>query len=104
MGAALFARGVKATGLNGMAMVSYTWPWVNKEVELPLELLNFEYRRIDKYYRLNPDASVPIYSILWRLNDTLKWTRPRIAAWVAKQEALYDTIPTTQEATRAQVA
>lgn len=60
--------------------LSEYWPWVLRDTICPI---------CKVYNNIN-------YIIAWHLNDSHRWTRPRIAEWVATQEAIYDIQPVEQ--------
>lgn len=88
IGAALLAIGVTQLGLewncedprqHGSPRLVDNWPWTNSLSRCP---------------HCSTHNTVS-YIISWHLNDSHRWTRPQIAAWVAEQEAIYD--PPKQE-------
>ncbi len=86
LGAALFAVGDEVRGVeHGMERVKQLWPWTTVYPPINISLVNI--------CRLCPNDTYPVYSIIWRLNDIAKWTRPQIAAWVAELEKVYDQDP-----------
>lgn len=84
LGAALFAEGVKlGDWVVGMQVVTQRWPWTLMITPFPEVLTKHG-------LFMGHDC---IYSMIWRLNDIAKWTRPQIAAWVADLEQTYDPDP-----------
>lgn len=82
LGAALFAVGSQTNDPErAYKQVEERWPWILAVATVPSVLA-----------RLG-DEKGDICSIIWRLNDTARWTRPQIAAWVAELEAVYDPDP-----------
>lgn len=64
------------------AHILQLWPWLGREIDKdhgssPIPIVNNEI----------------ILNVIWRLNDTYRWPRPRIAQWVAEQEAIHDITP-----------
>jgi hypothetical protein len=49
------------------------WPWTHNHVVNPTDNSRIP-------------AAIDIRTMIWMLNDSAKWTRPQIAAWVAEQE------------------
>ena len=82
IGAALFAVGVKRSS-DYFAELLKWWPWVNKETTIPSV--------INGSYLIARDRTV--LNILWKLNDTARWSRPQIAAWVATEEVRLGIVP-----------
>ena len=85
IGAALFASGVSLDGVeasNAIGAVAKLWPWTYKQALMP-----------------GRNSSLYIFAIIWRLNDIERWSRPRIAAWVAEQEVLLGIVdqPTQEQ-------
>lgn len=68
LGAALFATNNK----GHMANITKVWPWTRRVID----------HRIPGI----PSLGQSICGTIWRINDTLRWTRPQIAAWVASIE------------------
>jgi len=91
MGAALAAVGIRVlSNLEGLNEITRLWSWTNRRVPVPCCLIP----------HMAPDLDEPVYSIIWRLNDTAKWTRPQIAAWVVSvepQDAMMDIEQPRQE-------
>lgn len=78
IGAALEALGLKENEYDALCE---RFPVMHERIQVPLELLK------DRNYCLYSGAYPPIQlsSIIWRLNDHLKWSRERIADWLAEQ-------------------
>ena len=85
IGAALFAIGVEGNScMNPFSELQKAWPWV--------------YNWIPRPPVLGPDRiRTYVAEVIYLLNDNQRWTRPRIAAWVAEQEAIYDLQAVVQE-------
>lgn len=87
LGAALFAIGESLSEWReGMPKVSARWPWADEMVPIP-SVIGGNCARDGIY------LSGAVYDLIWRLNDSAKWTRPQIAAWVAELEQTYDPDP-----------
>lgn len=72
------------------------WPWLNTKIEIPAVLPEWWGIKSDG---IRPKL-IPIFEIIYGLNDNCKWPRPRIAEWVKPYEALYD-VPVEQPITEA---
>ena len=73
--------------VQAYARLVQEWPFLNTHITDSMKLP----------HSFCPDTK--IQTIIWWLNDTLKWTRPQIAAWVASIESSEPTLPspTTHE-------
>ncbi len=80
IGAAMLAVGAESPndlGSEYMGMLRQYWPWTQTTlVPLPNKLQGNGVT----------GTVIEVYRLIWRLNDTLHWTRPQIAAWVATIE------------------
>ena len=84
-GAALVAINEEYSYSKGSCGRVYTrilelWPWLVRKID-------------ESNSPVSPLNGDTILNTIWRVNDTYRWSRPRIAQWVAEQEAIYDTVP-----------
>jgi hypothetical protein len=86
IGAALAAVGCEVD-IEGRDMelpysrIKTLWPWTRERVNAPVDF---------------GPGPLTVVTILWRLNDIVKWTRPQIAAWVASIEPQDAPVTTEQ--------
>lgn len=88
LGAALDAMNIT------ISQASKTWPYlndINKSI-CPECMLTYNQRRA-KIWGLYGSIRSVVPNVIPHLNDNHRWTRPRIAVWVATQEAIYDPTP-----------
>lgn len=71
IGAAMEALGLRE---HQYEYLEERFPIMHKMVKPPDEL------------RISRGVLFPLASVLWRLNDRLRWTREKIADWVEEQE------------------
>ena len=78
------ADAVGVTGIYRWQDVCKKWPWVlTTRMDCPCGQCQ------RKYYMVR--------DLIYVLNDSHRWPRPRIAAWVATLEAIYDPTPIAVE-------
>ena len=87
IGSALLGVGKEANSNDGnpYQILVNEWPWVMTKIEIP------EFSVAGPYVERN------VMNAIWLLNDIYKWPRPKIAAWIAELEAIYDPQPTPIE-------
>ena len=97
-GAALLAIGKQTINSITSDIATY-WPWTTKTIPYPTVVPKGQSENFSISYHTR------IHARIWQLNDYSKWSRPRIAAWIADLEALYDpscveqVIPQREEVT-----
>lgn len=89
---AVEATGGDLTKNYGWLHAVTLWPWLNTKIQKPT---------IHPHTWAPP--MIPIYEVIYAMNDVLHWPRPHIAEWVKFYEALYD-VPVEQPITEATLA